>query len=135
MIDGNALVMWLTDWWYSSFGQEETEESKLIREVLDEVVKYVEKYHQNGEWIPVTEAMPNPDDCPMDCLVTRKSEYIGAYVDMAVAERDGTWTHEDWKAIVLGLESGRETGLISTQDDSIVAWMPMVEPWKEPWKE
>ena len=42
-IDGNALVMWLNDWWYSSFGQEETPESKAIHEVLEKVAEYVEK--------------------------------------------------------------------------------------------
>lgn len=57
MIDGNALVMSLTDWWYSSFGQEETEESKAIKTVVDEVEKYVDGYptyepeRKKGEWI------------------------------------------------------------------------------------
>ncbi len=67
----------------------------------------------------------------MDCLVTRKSKTIGNYTDMAVAESDGTWTHEDWEAIVLGDNvSGKKTGLLNTRGDEIVAWMPQVEPWK-----
>lgn len=41
-IDGSALIMWLNDWWASSFGQEETPEAKAIREVLDKVVEYIE---------------------------------------------------------------------------------------------
>lgn len=67
----------------------------------------------------------------MDCLVTRKSKTIGNYTDMAVAESDGTWTHEDWKAIVLGDNVyGKKTGLLNTRGDEIVAWMPLPEPWK-----
>ena len=41
-IDGSAIIMWLNDWWASSFGQKETPESKAIREVLDKVVEYIE---------------------------------------------------------------------------------------------
>ena len=82
-------------------------------------------------WIPVSERMPESADCPMDCLVTRKSKTIGNYTDMAVAEKGGTWTHEDWEAIVLGDNvSGKKTGLLNTRGDEIVAWMPQVEPWK-----
>jgi hypothetical protein len=84
------------------------------------------------KWIPVSERLPEKEDCPMDCLVTRKSKTIGNYTDMAVAESDGTWTHEDWEAIVLGDNvSGKKTGLLNTRGDEIVAWMPLPEPWRE----
>lgn len=87
---------------------------------------------KQNEWIPCSERLPSKEDCPMDCLVTRKSNFIGNYVDMAVAEANGTWTHEDWDAIVLGdVESGRKTGLISTRDDGIIAWMPLPKPYRE----
>ena len=46
MIDGYKLIMSLNDWWYSSFGYEETEESKAIKKVIDEVEKYVEQAEQ-----------------------------------------------------------------------------------------
>ena len=36
-IDGDRLMMHLTDWWYSSFGQAETDESKAIKSVLDKI--------------------------------------------------------------------------------------------------
>ena len=86
---------------------------------------------QPPRWIPVTEALPKEEDCPMDCLVTRKSKFIGNYTDMAVCEKNGTWTHEDLVAIVLGdVNDGKSTGLISTRDDNIIAWMPLPEPWK-----
>ena len=83
-------------------------------------------------WIPCSERLPEAEDCPMDCLVTRKSKYIGNYTDMAVCEKNGMWTHEDWDAIVLGdVKDGKSTGLISTRDDDIIAWMPLPEPYKE----
>ena len=85
-----------------------------------------------AKWIPCSERLPDAEDCPMDCIVTRKNEFIGNFVDMAVAEADGTWTHEDWDAIVLGdVESGRKTGLISTHDNEIIAWMPLIQPYRE----
>lgn len=79
------------------------------------------------EWIPCNERLPNVEDCPMDCMVTRRSKYVGNYTDMAVAEADGTWTHEDWKAITI---KGEAT-CISTRDADIVAWMPLPEPYRE----
>ena len=83
-------------------------------------------------WILCSKKMPESADCPMDCLVTRKSKTIGNYTDMAVAEKSGTWTHEDWEAIVLGDNvSGKKTGLLNTRGDEIVAWMPLPEPYKE----
>ena len=36
-IDGDRLMMHLTDWWYSSFGQSETDESKAIKTVIDKI--------------------------------------------------------------------------------------------------
>ena len=37
-IDGNKLMMSLNDWWYSSFGyDEETEDSKAIKTVVDKI--------------------------------------------------------------------------------------------------
>ena len=77
-------------------------------------------------WIPCSERLPSAEDCPMDCMVTRRSKYVGNYTDMAVAEADGTWTHEDWKAITI---KGEAT-CISTMDADIIAWMPLPEPYK-----
>ena len=77
-------------------------------------------------WIPVSERLPSAEDCPMDCMVTRRSKYVGNYTDMAVAEADGTWTHEDWIAITI---NGNAT-CISTRDADIIAWMPLPTPYK-----
>lgn len=80
-----------------------------------------------GGWIPCSERLPSAEDCPMDCMVTRRSKYVGNYTDMAVAEADGTWTHEDWKAITI---DGKAM-CISTKDADIIAWMPLPEPYQE----
>ena len=104
---------------------------------VHEAIEMLEKAEANSpeipdSWVPVSEKMPESADCPMDCLVTRKSKTIGNYTDMAVAEKSGTWTHEDWEAIVLGDNvSGKKTGLLNTRGDEIVAWMPLPEPYKE----
>ena len=44
LIDGDKLMMWLADWWYSSFGQEETEEAKAIRTVINKVEESLEEF-------------------------------------------------------------------------------------------
>lgn len=41
LIDADKLMMSLADWWYSSFGEEETDEAKAIRKVLDTVEKSI----------------------------------------------------------------------------------------------
>lgn len=107
--------------------------TKMNREVPSSLAlnMAIEALEQAPKWIPVSEKMPESADCPMDCLVTRKSKTIGNYTDMAVAESDGTWTHEDWEAIVLGDNVyGKKTGLLNTRDDEIIAWMSLPEPWK-----
>ena len=99
---------------------------------VEDIIMSIPSADRPTGWIPVSERLPDAKDCPMDCMVTRKSEFIGNYVDIAVCETNGTWTHEDWDAIVLGdVESGRKTGLISTRDDAIIAWMPLPEPYRE----
>lgn len=103
--------------------------SGKYRKALGMAIKALEKCES---WTPVTERLPKAENCPMDCLVTRKSKFIGNYTGMAVCEKNGTWTHEDWDAIVLGdVEDGKSTGLISTRDDNIIAWMPLPEPYRE----
>lgn len=37
LVDADKLMMSLADWWYSSFGEEETDEAKAIRKVWDTV--------------------------------------------------------------------------------------------------
>ena len=44
LIDGNRLMMSLADWWYSSFGEEETEEAKAIWTVMDKVEESLKQF-------------------------------------------------------------------------------------------
>ena len=127
-VSGNTLVVTLPE-----------EDLKATNRVLLDCKPWAKIFYADSgkdtnvpsKWIPVSERLPESADCPMDCLVTRKSKTIGNYTDMAVAESDGTWTHEDWEAIVLGDNvSGKKTGLLNTRGDEIVAWMPLPEPWK-----
>ena len=48
-IDGDELMLWLADWWYSSFGQEETEEAKAIRKVMNKVEESLEELEINTQ--------------------------------------------------------------------------------------
>lgn len=51
LIDGNRLMMSLADWWYSSFGEEETEEAKAIRSVMNKVEESLEKFKVDFDFI------------------------------------------------------------------------------------
>lgn len=42
LIDADKMMMSLADWWYSSFGQEETEEAKAIRAVMDKIEQSID---------------------------------------------------------------------------------------------
>ena len=109
-----------------------TELRDAMKEDLKDDIANLPSAQPEQRWIPCSERLPEAEDCPMDCLVTRKSKYIGNYTDMAVCEKNEMWTHEDWDAIVLGdVKDGKSTGLISTRDDDIIAWMPLPEPYKE----
>ena len=113
---------------FDDIPMEQTQEILLLRRDL----RTLPSAQPEQRWIPCSERLPEAEDCPMDCLVTRKSKYIGNYTDMAVCEKNGMWTHEDWDAIVLGdVEDGKSTGLISTRDDDIIAWMPLPKPYRE----
>ena len=56
LVDADKLMMSLADWWYSSFGEEETDEAKAIRKVLDKVeqsigaMTVVETEEEGTEW-------------------------------------------------------------------------------------
>lgn len=109
----------------------EAQERREHREYVEALRMAIEALSAEADWIPCGEGLPDAEDCPMDCMVTRKSKFVGNYVDMAVAEANGTWTHEDWKAITL---DGKAT-CISTRDADIIAWMPLPPAYKEDDKE
>lgn len=114
MIDGNALIMSLTDWWYSTFREEETEESKAIKTVVDEVEKYVDGYPTYRGWIPCSERLPN----------YREVVLISTFWGVRMAERDAV------------KEDGADDFWYLFLDDAtahpryVYAWMPLPEPYK-----
>ena len=113
MIDGNKLILALSDWWYSSFGLKETDESKAIHKVLDEVERYVEHEKSAGEWIPVSERLPKINTPVMLC---------GKYNEVIGYRRSDS----DWMALS---GDGWETDIEHPED--FIAWMPLPEPYRE----
>ena len=48
-IDGDKLMMMLADWWYSSFGECETDEAKAIHAVMNQVEDYIKRNQGEGD--------------------------------------------------------------------------------------
>ena len=48
LVDADKLMMSLADWWYSSFGEKETDESKAVKKVLDEIENRLEQFMVTG---------------------------------------------------------------------------------------
>ena len=46
MVDGDDLMISLSDWWYSSFRGEETDESKAIHKVVDKVEETLNQFRR-----------------------------------------------------------------------------------------
>ena len=104
MIDGNKLMLALSEWWYSSFGLEETEESKAIHKVMDEVERYVDHEKSAGYWIPCSERLPSEDGCYLVSTTGTNNDII----DIAY------YTEEIWH-----------------KASRIKAWMPLPKPYRE----
>lgn len=51
LIDADALMLIFNDWWYSSFGQEETEQSLTIKEAMKAIEDAPTIDRAQGEWI------------------------------------------------------------------------------------
>lgn len=104
MIDGNKLMLALSEWWYSSFGLEETEESKAIHKVMDEVERYVDHEKSADYWIPCGERLPSEDGCYLVSTTGTNNDII----DIAY------YTEEIWH-----------------KASRIKAWMPLPKPYRE----
>ena len=48
MIDGHALMLSLSGWWCSSFGEEETDEATAIRKVMEKVEESLDQFRMKG---------------------------------------------------------------------------------------
>ena len=112
MIDGNKLMLALSEWWYSSFGLEETEESKAIHKVMDEVERYVDHEKSADYWIPCSERLPSED---------------GFYI----ATCDGEICGEDQP--FTGFAEFENRKWVDDEDDyqCVLAWMPLPKPYRE----
>ena len=112
MIDGNKLMLALSEWWYSSFGLEETEESKAIHKVMHEVERYVDHEKSADYWIPCSERLPSED---------------GFYI----ATCDGEICGEDQP--FTGFAEFENRKWVDDEDDyqCVLAWMPLPKPYRE----
>ena len=104
IIDGNKLMLALSEWWYSSFGLEETEESKAIHKVMDEVERYVDHEKSADYWTPCSERLPSEDGCYLVSTTGTNNDLI----DIAY------YTEEIWH-----------------KASRIKAWMPLPKPYRE----
>lgn len=123
MIDGNKLIIVLSDWWYSSFGLEETEESKAVHKVLDAVERYVDHVKSADEWIPCSERLPDDDGDYLVWLEDESDHYAVVYFDTG-ADAFGWWV-DHYDPITLGfIESD------FCEAKNITAWQPLPTPYK-----
>ena len=119
LIDGDRLMMSLSDWWFSSFGEDETEESKAIRTVMHKVEDSL-KYFEVTQWIPVTERLPEQGQVVL--VWTEWEEY-------RVFKRDDGDMKDEYKERYFWEEQSSEC--LPYQRTCVIAWMPLPEPYKE----
>ena len=130
-IDGDRLMMHLTDWWYSSFGQTETEESKAIKTVMDKIEQTLGEFalekQEQDRWIPVTERLPEEygeyritwktSSDPGKRFIGDAEYEPGFEWDDAHDRFKGEWLLEDYIKIYPNVE--------------VIAWKPIGEPYTE----
>lgn len=121
MIDGNKLMLALSEWWYSSFGLEETEESKAIHKVMDEVERYVDNEKSADYWIPCSERLPGKNqEVLFQC---HHNMIVGYWMD---GDFDG---EKEWRVLS---GDGWESGCDFPNDVfEPLAWMPLPKPYRE----
>ena len=137
-IDGDRLMMHLTDWWYSSFGQTETEESKAIKTVLDKIEQSLEMVAmEQDRWIPVTERLPETTD-PVN-VTWANNDPVSYYEDIrgkrftaTACYHKGKW----WWYSAVCQDLLDEYGKSCMDDEideaiEILAWRPLPEPYTE----
>ncbi len=93
LIDGNKMMMSLYDWWYSSFGQEETENAKAIHKVLDlisESLEYYEVQTKAGRWL---RAGTRHGIQIYQCSECGEEEVIPAAADLRTGEIEPVWSY------------------------------------------
>ena len=123
-IDGDRLMMHLTDWWYSSFGQAETDESKAIKTVMDKIEQTLGEFalekQEQDRWIPVSERLPEDEYV----LISKKPTKLSGSkwsVGIGIRMADPRSGKIQWR--------GSGFGVI--QDDKVLAWRPLPEAYTE----
>ena len=137
-IDGDKLMMHLTDWWYSSFGQSETDESKAIKTVLDKIEQSLGVFAmEQDKWIPVTERLPETTD-PVN-VTWANNDPVSYYEDIrgkrftaTACYHKGKW----WWYSAVCQDLLDEYGKSCMDDEideaiEILAWRPLPEPYTE----
>lgn len=136
LIDGNKLMMHLADWWYSSFGQEETEESKAVRKVMEEIEKNLPKFalKEDGPWIPTDEALPEKDgEYLVSCRWSNENAYrtdvlsYGTLSEEANGEGAPSLEGRSWDGKGFGEEWDGPADIINVEE--VTAWMPIPKPY------
>lgn len=116
-IDGDRLMMHLTDWWYSSFGQSETDESKAIKTVMDKIEKSLGEFalekQDQDRWHSVAKE-GNPKES-------------GLYIVIDNSKMDGNKPHTRYFNAY-----GEKAFWSGWRADEVVAWKEITsEPYTE----
>lgn len=112
-------MMFLADWWYSSFGKEETEEAKAIRKVMDKVEESLDTFTV-PQWIPCKDHLPLFDFT--DVLLLYHDKRCGCEDDYYIIQ--AYMVRGQWRPAFRIEDSDMESM-------EPVAWMPLPEPYKE----
>ena len=122
IIDAGELMMTLSDWWYSSFREEETEEAKAIRKVMDQVetdITRMSTIEPEPKWIPCSERLPEKDThFYLTTIANHGLNFITTLPDDVDVVR---WDYDRRK--------GRNSWHWCTER-TVIAWMPLPEPYK-----
>lgn len=116
LIDGDKLMMSLADWWFSSFGEDETEESKAIHTVMNKVEESLDTFTV-PQWIPVTERLPDEEKKTYWVCTNGGDQHECRWTNV-----NPIWTNAttDWHWNIFDIP----------QFSKVIAWMPLPEPWR-----
>lgn len=111
LIDADALMLKFNDWWYSSFGQEETEQSLTIKEAM----KAIEDA-STVDAVKATMPWTNPDGT--ETMLDEVSYEIGYSQGQKDTKRQGYWVRFYGDHICMGLrpkwDCCSECGMVGT---------------------
>lgn len=109
MIDEKKLIKELDAWWETLSPGTDARDS-IICDVIESVIEKINNAEKVGEWIPVSERLPEKKG---EYLFTTNS-YSGVTIEIYIFDPENNWDVEFAK-----------TGM------DLMAWMPLPEPYKE----